>query len=142
MTDPIGDILLVDDRPDNLRLLLNILKDKGYKVRCVTNGAMALRVCLRHPPDLIFLDIQMPEMNGYEVCEQLKANPETAEIPVIFLSVIEETLEKVHAFNVGGVDYITKPFQVKEVVARVETQLQILRLQNKLKEQNIRLEQE
>jgi signal transduction histidine kinase len=142
MTDPIGDILLVDDRPDNLRLLLNILKDKGYKVRCVTNGAMALRVSLRHPPDLILLDIQMPEMNGYQVCEQLKAKPETREIPVIFLSVIEETKEKVHAFNVGGVDYITKPFQVKEVVARVENQLQILRLQNKLKEQNIRLEQE
>jgi signal transduction histidine kinase len=142
MTDPIGDILLVDDRPDNLRLLLNILKDKGYKVRCVTNGAMALRVSLRHPPDLILLDIQMPEMNGYQVCEQLKATPETREIPVIFLSVIEETKEKVHAFNVGGVDYITKPFQVKEVVARVENQLQILRLQNKLKEQNIRLAQE
>lgn len=142
MTDPIGDILLVDDRPDNLRLLLNILKDKGYKVRCVTNGAMALRVSLRHPPDLILLDIQMPEMNGYQVCEQLKAKPETREIPVIFLSVIEETKEKVHAFNLGGVDYITKPFQVKEVVARVENQLQILRLQNKLKEQNIRLEQE
>lgn len=142
MTDPIGDILLVDDRPDNLRLLLNILKDKGYKVRCVTNGAMALRVSLRHPPDLILLDIQMPEMNGYQVCEQLKAKPETREIPVIFLSVIEETKEKVHAFNLGGVDYITKPFQVKEVVARVENQLQILRLQTKLKEQNIRLEQE
>ncbi len=142
MTDSIGDILLVDDRPDNLRLLLNILKDKGYKVRCVTNGAMALRVSLRHPPDLILLDIQMPEMNGYQVCEQLKAKVETREIPVIFLSVIEETTEKVHAFNVGGVDYITKPFQVKEVVARVENQLQILRLQNKLKEQNIRLEQE
>lgn len=142
MTDPIGDILLVDDRPDNLRLLLNILKDKGYKVRCVTTGAMALRVSLRYPPDLILLDIQMPEMNGYQVCEQLKANPETAPIPVIFLSVIEETVEKVHAFNVGGVDYITKPFQVKEVVARVENQLQILRLQNKLREQNIQLEQE
>ncbi len=142
MSDPIGNILLVDDRPDNLRLLLNILKDKGYKVRCVTNGAMALRVVRRHPPDLILLDIQMPEMNGYQVCEQLKANPETREIPVIFLSVIEETVEKVHAFNVGGVDYVTKPFQVKEVVARVENQLQILRLQNRLKEQNIQLEQE
>ncbi|MCT7995836.1 ATP-binding protein [Laspinema olomoucense] len=142
MTAPIGDILLVDDRPDNLRLLLNILKDKGYKVRCVTTGAMALRVCHRHPPDLILLDIQMPEMNGYQVCEKLKADPETAGIPVIFLSVIEEATEKVHAFNVGGVDYITKPFQVKEVVARVENQLQILRLQNKLKEQNIRLEKE
>jgi len=132
-------LLVVDDTPDNLRLLSTMLSDKGYKVRGVINGEMALKAARSTPPDLILLDITMPQMNGYEVCQHLKADGRTSGIPVIFLSALDQVLDKVKAFAVGGVDYITKPFHLEEVLARVENQLTIQRLQKKLHEQNARL---
>lgn len=135
-----GDILVVDDMPDNLQLLSSALSAKGYKVRCVLSGAMALRG-VRSQPDLILLDIMMPEMDGYQVCEQLKASAETRDIPVIFLSAKDEVFDKVKALAMGGVDYITKPFQVAEVLVRVENQLAVRLLQKQLEAQNKVLQQ-
>jgi two-component system, sensor histidine kinase and response regulator len=129
-----GDILIVDDTPDNLHLLSTMLEERGYEVRSVTNGSTALMGIQAQPPDLILLDINMPGMNGYEVCQRLKANPRTHEIPAIFISALNEVFDKVKAFAVGGVDYITKPFQVEEVLARIENQLTVRRLQAKLRE--------
>ncbi len=131
-----GNILVVDDTPANLRLLAGILNGKGYKVRPVPNGELALSAARGMPPDLILLDIMMPEMNGYEVCERIKADERTRDIPVIFISAINDVLDKVKAFAVGGVDYITKPFQMEEVLVRVETHLALCHLQNKLKQKN------
>ncbi|HLO52227.1 MAG TPA: response regulator, partial [Kamptonema sp.] len=119
-----ADILVVDDIPANLRLLAGILADKGYTIRPARDGLQALSIAQNIPIDLILLDIMMPEMNGYEVCQKLKADEITRDIPVIFISAINEVLDKVKAFAVGGVDYITKPFQAEEVLARVETQCQ------------------
>lgn len=135
-----GDILLVDDTPDNLRLLSAMLSDQGYDVRSVKNGSAALMGIQAQAPDLVLLDITMPGMNGYEVCERLKANADTQEIPVIFISALNEVFDKVKAFSVGGVDYISKPFQVEEVIVRVENQLKLRRLQVALQERNSRLE--
>ncbi len=132
-----GDILVVDDKPDNLRLLNIMLGKNGYKVREATSGQIALQEVSTHPPDLILLDILMPEMNGYEVCRQLKASASTAVIPIIFLSALNDTFDKVRAFEAGGVDYITKPFQLQEVLARVKTQL-ILRRQQVMLQEEIR----
>ncbi len=130
-------ILVVDDTLANLRLLAKILAEQGYEVRPVTNGKLALRsVQGTAPPDLILLDIMMPEMDGYEVCERLKADEHTRDIPVIFLSALDEVQDKVRAFSVGGVDYITKPFHEQEVLVRVETHLNQRRLQRRLEEQN------
>jgi len=137
----VANLLVVDDTPDNLRLLSTMLRDKGYKVRGVINGEMALKAARSTPPDLILLDISMPQMNGYEVCQHLKADARTSGIPVIFLSALDRVLDKVKAFAVGGVDYITKPFHLEEVLARVENQLTIQRLQKKLHEQNARLQE-
>ena len=134
-----ANILIVDDKPDNLRLLSHILSHYDYKVRSVTNGNTALKAVWAKPPDLILLDINMPQMSGYEVCETLKADERTKEIPIIFLSAIDNVLDKVKAFNVGGVDYITKPFQIEEVLARIENQLTIQRLQKQLIQQNEQL---
>ncbi|MEL6765145.1 MAG: response regulator, partial [Cyanobacteria bacterium J06607_6] len=117
-----GDILLVDDTLDNLRVLTALLNQRGYKVRGVATGSAALMGAEAQPPDLILLDINMPEMNGYEVCQQLKQSPKTQHIPVIFISALNEVFDKVQAFAIGGVDYITKPFQVEEVFARIENQ--------------------
>ena len=143
------DILIVDDTPDNLRLLSTMLASHGYQVRKAINGNLALQGAEIAPPDLILLDINMPQMNGYEVCQKLKLSENTKEIPVIFISALDDVLEKVKAFQVGGVDYITKPFQVEEVLVRVENQLSIRSLQSKLQEQarelhdrNSRLQQE
>lgn len=127
-----GDILIVDDTPDNLRLLSTMLIEQGYEVRSVSNGSTALMGIQAQPPDLILLDINMPGMNGYEVCQRLKANSNTQAIPVIFISALNEVFDKVKAFTVGGVDYITKPFQVEEVLVRVENQLRICSLQSQL----------
>ena len=127
-----GNILIVDDTPANLRLLSNMLSDHGYKVRSVINGQMALTAIHAAPPDLVLLDIRMPGMSGYEVCEALKADPATREIPVIFISALDEIQDKVKAFTVGGVDYVTKPFQFEEVLARVETHLALRSLQRQL----------
>ena len=101
-----GTILLIDDLAENLRFLTEILNLQGYKVRSVTNGKMALRTVKNSPPDLILLDVKMPNMNGYQVCELLKLNADSAEIPVIFLSALDEVIDKIKAFQVGGVDYI------------------------------------
>ncbi len=120
-----GDILIVDDTLDNLRLLSAMLTQQGYEVRSVPNGSTALMGVQAQPPDLILLDINMPVMSGYEVCQRLKANPNTREIPVIFISALNEVLDKVKAFTVGGVDFITNPLQVEEVLVRVEKQLKL-----------------
>src|SRR5580700_3655814 len=111
-------IIVVDDQPANLRLMEDMLKQRGYGVRSFPRGRMALAAASQQPPDLILLDINMPEMNGFEVCERLKADKELAPIPVIFLSALNETEDKVKAFRSGGVDYVTKPFQFEEVQAR------------------------
>ncbi len=120
-----ADIVVIDDTPENLTLLARILTERGYKVRSATKSSHGLRAIQTILPDLILLDIFMPELNGYEVCRQLKADPKTKEIPIIFISALEDVIDKVRAFSVGGVDYITKPFQVEEVIARVENQLQL-----------------
>ena len=118
-----GNILVVDDTRDNLRLLNSILTAAGYLVRPVPLASRALAGARSLPPDLILLDIMMPEMDGYAVCEQLKADERTRDIPVIFISALHETFDKVRAFSVGGVDYISKPFQAEEVLARVATHI-------------------
>jgi diguanylate cyclase (GGDEF)-like protein len=137
----LGDLLVVDDLPENLEFLSNILTQQGYKVRCVLNGNMALRVAKAAQPDLILLDIKMPEIDGFEVCRQLKLNPETQEIPVIFLSALDQIEDKVQGFNLGGVDYISKPFQVEELLARVNNHIQLRQAQAQVKQLNTELEQ-
>ena len=136
-----SDILVVDDTPDNLRVLINLLGEQGYTVRPAASGERALLTVQRNPPDLILLDIKMPEMDGYEVCGRLKADAHTRHIPVIFISALDEVFDKVRAFGVGGIDYITKPFQAEEVIARVRTHLTLQRLQQTLEQQNIVLEE-
>jgi signal transduction histidine kinase len=136
-----GDILIVDDTPSSLRLLSTMLIQQGYEVRSVTSGANALMGIPGQKPDLILLDIQMPEMNGYEVCEFLKAGSNTCDIPIIFISALNEAFDKVKAFAVGGVDYITKPFQVEEVLARVAHHLILRKLQTQLQVRNAQLQQ-
>ncbi|MGL5794496.1 MAG: response regulator, partial [Waterburya sp.] len=139
---PKADILAIDDTPENLALLSQMLTAKGYKVRSVTKGSTAIRGAKAVPPDLILLDVKMPEMNGYEVCKQLKADERTRNVPVIFISALGDVFDKVKAFQVGGVDYITKPFQVEEVLARLDTHLTIRNLQIKLEAQNEQLKRE
>ncbi|WP_017715392.1 ATP-binding protein [Kamptonema formosum] len=134
-------ILIVDDAPDNLRVLSSMLTKQGYTVRKALHGKMALTACGISLPDLILLDIKMPDMNGYEVCQHLKASEHTRDVPVIFLSALDGALDKVKAFSAGGADYITKPFQVEEVLARIENQLTVGHLQRQLAEKNARLEQ-
>jgi two-component system sensor histidine kinase/response regulator len=125
-------IMAVDDQPANLKLLEELLSRQGYIVRSFPRGRLALEAAARNPPDLILLDINMPEMNGFKVCELLKADEKLARIPVIFLSALTDANDKVQAFQCGGVDYVTKPFQVDEVQARVQTHLNMHRLQKEL----------
>ncbi|WP_071190332.1 response regulator [Trichormus sp. NMC-1] len=127
-TTPIN-ILIVDDFFENIRLLSTILEQNGYQTRKAISGSMALTAVEASPPSLILLDIRMPEMNGYEVCEYLKSNPKTAQIPIIFLSASEDVIDKGKAFQVGGADYITKPLYIEEVLARVKHQLTIITAQ-------------
>lgn len=122
-------VLVVDDMPVNALLLVRMLTERGYNPRSVLSGKLALQAAREDPPDLILLDINMPDMNGYEVCEQLKADVELKDIPVIFISALNETIDKVKAFRVGGVDYVTKPFQFEEVYARVQTHLTLRHLE-------------
>lgn len=136
-----GDILVVDDLLENGQLLLQMLTEAGYEVRQAINGKQALRAVFYDPPDLILLDIRMPEMDGYEVCETLKSSEETAHIPIIFLSALNESFDKVKAFALGGADYIAKPFDVNEVLARVKHQLVIANQQNQLAQQNQELQE-
>jgi diguanylate cyclase (GGDEF)-like protein len=136
-----GRILLVDDRIENLELLSSILTKAGYEVRRAINGSTALMGVQSASPDLILLDINMPDMNGYEVCRQLKQDEKHQEIPVIFISALDDGLDKVKAFSAGGVDYISKPFEMMEVLSRIENHLQIRAARLKLKNLNAELEQ-
>ncbi len=135
-------ILIVDDQPNNIRTLSTLLTGEGYKVRKALNGETALEAAHALPPDLILLDVMMPEMSGYEVCSALKASIDTREIPIIFLSALSDISDKTQAFAAGGLDYITKPFQVEEVLLRVSHQLTIRSQRQELVEQNDRLQQE
>ena len=136
-----GNILIVDDTPANLRVLAQLLTAHGYRARPVPSGAYALSSLQSAMPDLILLDIMMPEMDGYELCYLLKTRPETQDIPVIFISALDETFDKVKAFSLGAVDYISKPFQEEEVLARLETHLALRRLQQELAQKNEALAQ-
>ncbi len=119
-------VLIVDDSPDNLRVLSATLSESNYDIRCAKSGTMALKAIAKGElPDVILLDIQMPDIDGYEVCEQLKSNARTQHVPIIFISALDTVIDKVKAFSVGGADYITKPFQMEEVIARVQNQLKL-----------------
>jgi diguanylate cyclase (GGDEF)-like protein/PAS domain S-box-containing protein len=135
-----ANILVVDDTPHNLHLLSTTLTQQGFEVKGVINGLMALRVARSASPDLILLDITMPDMNGYEICQELKADPQTRDIPVIFLSALDDAIDKVKAFSVGGIDYITKPFQVEEVLARINSQLTLQAAKAEIRQLNAELE--
>jgi two-component system sensor histidine kinase/response regulator len=125
-------ILIVDDTPANLGLLAGMLQKEGYKVRAFLEGKTAIEAARAAPPDIILLDVEMPEMNGYQVCAELKKDPKLAQVPVLYVSALAETSDKIKAFESGGVDYITKPFQFEEVRARVETHLALRQLQRNL----------
>ncbi|MGN7610686.1 response regulator [Magnetococcales bacterium HHB-1] len=136
-----ADILVVDDNAANLNLLVNILRREGFRVRPAVNGTLALRSLKERPADLVLLDIMMPKMNGYEVCTQIKENPLYTNLPVVFISAKDDTLDKVKAFRVGGVDYICKPFYPEEVLARVRTHLSLYEMRHRLSRQNELLEE-
>ena len=135
----VASVLIVDDTIDTLRLLSDLLGEHGYDVRAVTNGRQALQAVERDPPDLILLDIGMPEMDGYEVCRHLRASERTQDVPVIFITALADTADKVRAFEAGGVDYVTKPFQVEEVLARVKAHVALRRAQAELADSFTRL---
>jgi len=135
------DILVVDDTPANLQLLSGMLKKRGYRVRPVPSGKLAIQAVQKEKPDLILLDINMPEMNGYEMCEHLKADAALKDIPILFISALNEEMDKIKAFAAGGVDYVTKPFQFEEVEARVHTHLKLHWLQLELERQNLLLQE-
>ena len=135
-------ILIVDDVPDNLEILARLLVRRGYEIQQAADGPSALVTVRDFKPDLILLDILMPEMSGYEVCDRLKADKQTCDIPVIFLSALSDTSDQIKAFESGGADYITKPFRAKLVIARIENQLQIQRLRRQLCLQNQQLQRE
>ena len=135
-----ANVLLIDDNPDNLRLLAGMLRERGCQVRMATSGRWGLESVHTAPPQLIMLDISMPGMDGYEVCRRLKNDSATSRIPVIFISALDDALDKVKAFRVGGVDYVSKPFQAEEVVARVENQLTLADLRHELERRNEELQ--
>jgi PAS domain S-box-containing protein len=141
MTPEPPNILIVDDTPANLQLLTGMLKGRGCKVRPVPSGPEALQAVQRIPPDLILLDINMPGMSGYDVCKRVKEDPKLKDIPVLFISALSETADKVKAFSAGGVDYVTKPFQLEEVQARVETHLRLRQLRSELEKQKRQLQE-
>jgi putative two-component system response regulator len=133
-------IMIIDDTPANLRLLQELLQNMGHRVVAFPRGSMALKAAHRNPPDLVLLDIRMPEMDGFEVCRQLKQNSLLKQIPVLFISALNQATDKIAAFSVGAVDYVTKPFQPEEVYARVETHLRLRRTQKELEHQKVHLE--
>lgn len=133
-------VMVVDDRPSNLTMMRDMLREKGYRVATFPRGALALKAASRNPPDIILLDIDMPDMNGFEVCERLKGDERLQEIPVVFVSALTSAQDKVHAFSMGGIDYITKPFQFEEVFARLETHLRLRKLQSQMQHYNKHLE--
>ena len=136
-----GNILLIDDLPENLKLLTDLLSQLGYVVRSAVSGSRGIRSAKLKCPDIILLDINMPEMNGYQVCQALKNDPDLYNIPILFISALDEIFDKLKAFQAGGVDYITKPFQIEEVVARIEAHLTIKRQQQVLKIEIIKRKQ-
>jgi len=136
----IHDILIADDTPEQLTVLRQMLAEQNYMVRPALNGEIAIKAANESPPDLILLDIRMPGMDGYEVCQQLKSEEKTRKIPVIFISALNELDDKVKAFSLGGVDYITKPFQTEEVLARIKTHLTLRNLQKSLEDKNAQLQ--
>ncbi len=138
--DYAADILIVDDTPANLELLSGMLRGSGYRVRPVPNGRLALMAAANQVPDLVLLDINMPEMDGFEVCRRFKADSKLQGVPIIFISALSDTQDKVKAFQAGGVDYVTKPFQFEEVEARVANHVQLRRLQRETEKQNQALE--
>lgn len=133
-------VLLVDDNPQNLKVLYETLKDKGYRLLIANDGNKALTLARRDRPEVILLDIMMPELDGYQVCQQLKADPVTADSAVVFLSALDDVEAKVRGFNLGGADYISKPFQAEEVIARVRTHASVIRLERQLQQRNRQLE--
>lgn len=139
MNTTIPNVLIVDDVPENLRVLAGVLGKQGFRCRPVPRGRLALSAARHEPPDLILLDVNMPEMDGYEVCRQLKGDDALRDIPVIFISALEETEDKLRAFEAGGVDYVSKPFHIPEVIARITTHLKLRALQKELERHNHRL---
>jgi len=135
----LGDVLVVDDAPANLRVLSTMLTNRGFKVRKALNGSNAIASARAIPPDIILLDIRLSELNGYEICQILKSDPITSQIPIIFISALNDVSDKLKAFESGGIDYITKPFHEAEVLARVETQLRLQKLQHQLIQRNSEL---
>jgi putative two-component system response regulator len=133
-------VLVVDDSPENLHVLVRILTAQGYQPRAAKNGKLALQAAENDPPDLILLDAMMPDMDGFEVCRRLKANDKLKNIPVIFLSALDEAEDKVRAFAAGAVDYVTKPFHFEEVKARVDVQMKLRKLQMEIEKHNLHLE--
>lgn len=133
-------VLLVDDNPQNLKVLYETLKDKGYRLLIANEGQKALDLAHRHHPEVILLDIMMPEMDGYEVCERLKGDPETADSAVVFLSALDDLQAKVKGFSLGGADYISKPFESQEVIARVKTHARVIRLEREMQSRNRELQ--
>lgn len=134
-----GNILVVDDSKMNLRILVEALGNEGYTVRPALNGEIALEAAQKEVPDLILLDILMPGVNGYQVCEAIKSNGRLKDVPVIFISALNEVGDKVKGFSAGGVDYVNKPFQTEELLARVKTHLMLRTLQKDLEKKNSRL---
>ena len=134
--NPTPSILIVDDNQLNVQLLTEILKRRGYQVQCAASGGTALHMAFAQPPDLIVLDIRMPDIDGFEVCRQFKSFEAVASIPIIFVSGLDEPIDKVKAFAAGGVDYVTKPFHAEEILARVGTHLRLRQLQRELERQN------
>lgn len=134
--DGYGEIIVVDDTITNLRLMSEMLIDEGYHVRASQDPQLALESALASPPDLILLDVKMPNMNGFELCELLKDDERTKGVPVIFVSALQDTRDRVRSFEVGGVDFIGKPIQREEVLARVSSQLNLLRMRRNLEERS------
>ncbi len=133
--DQLGYVLAVDDTPDSLRLLTDMLTDAGYHVRSAINGALALRAAAAHPPQLVLLDVSMPDMDGFEVLRRMKREPLLKDVPVIFVSALSDTQDKLKGFDIGAVDYVTKPFQREELLARVHTHMELHRLRHHLEEE-------
>ena len=127
-----GDVLVIDDNPKHLDFLSQMLRNQHYRVRAATDGPRALRAARREVPDLILLDVHMPDMDGFAVCKELKADPALKSVPVIFVSAADEAMDKVTAFHLGAVDYVTKPFQFTEVLGRVEVHITRARLLREL----------
>ena len=136
---PQGDILVVEDNTSHLKLILEILTNAGYRVRPASDGELALRSVAAKLPDLILLDVNLPDMNGVEVCRRLKADPETKDLPVIFISAEGETELKVKALRAGGTDYVTKPIEPTEILARINTHINMHRLHLRLAAQSEKL---